>query len=153
MVPYRLPYEPGDPVPPGYHVEERSNGALMWGGGLLWSAAYVTAVMVGPKGSAPGSGWVLVPVVGPFGALFQQRVECEADVLNTSSTEECSQEIVKAARTASILLVDGLVQTAGAALFLIGWGSTERQLVLDRRFVVTPAVGQSSYGVSVSGTF
>jgi hypothetical protein len=96
---------------------------------------------------------VFVPVVGPFAALLQQEVTCGGPVLEASTTQECSEEIVTGARSATVLLVDGLVQTAGAALFLVGWGTNTRQLVLERPVVVPAKMGHNAYGLSVSGSF
>ena len=155
--PYRLPYESGDPIPAGYVVEQHSDTGLMWTGAVVWAAGYIGAIVAGPDGEERGSGWALVPVIGPFGALFQQRVECDTDVETLDevevATEQCSDEIIDTARMASILLVDGLVQTTGALVFLIGWASTESALVLSDSVEVTPALGQGAYGVSVSGSF
>ncbi len=119
----------------------------------MLSAAYIAGIITGPSQDDPGSGWVFVPVVGPFAALSQQEVTCGGPVLDTSTTEECSEEIVAAARSATVLLVDGLVQTAGAALLLVGWGTKTRQLVLEQPVVVPAKMGHNAYGVSVSGSF
>ncbi len=141
-------------MPPGYRVEERNNNALAIGGGVLFGAAYVASLVGAVSGDEPGQGWLAAPVVGPFAALLTQRVQCDdGELLSSMSSENCSTEVLDAARRSMLLLVDGLFQVTGATLLVVGLSTGETYLVRDVPVAVSARVEPTHYGVSVSGSF
>lgn len=154
--PSRLPYEQGDPIPPGYHVEERHRSGLVIGGGAVLGAAYLAGLALAER-SMPGKDWLWVPVVGPFGGIMKEDARCQVPATATpgavESADECSKQVVKAARRVTMLLVDGLVQVAGGSLLVIGVTSKHRELVREHTFLLTPRVARGSYGVELWAQF
>lgn len=151
--PHRLPYEPGDPIPAGYHVEEHGSPAMLWTGGAIWAVAYGASVLANASSSERGAGWALVPIVGPFAAVTQQRVVCEQSQDLAQSSLDCSEKVIGAARRATWLLVDGLAQFTGAVLFSVGLANTNSQLVLDSPVALTPELEQGRWTLRVRGVF
>lgn len=133
------PWEEGDEVPRGYRVEASSGGpgvtariAGTWFFGISYAAAYATAL------AAPqDAGAMFVPVAGPWLVL--------GDVEDRGA---------KAA-----LVIDGVLQGAGALLILGGIASTDRQLLREPeartspRLRVTASAVPGSYRLGLSGAF
>jgi len=127
-------YHTGEPLPPGYRVETsnedaaasaRKAGLLFFGIG--YGAAYVGALAL------PGRlSWLYAPVVGPFFAL------------------EGREDWAKA-----LLIADGVLQSAGAALLIGGIAGKGKQLVrIDFAGVkVVPSATPKGCGVGVLGAF
>jgi hypothetical protein len=146
-------WEPGQPIPQGYHAETRTRtglivaGAITFGCLYFFSAiaagigadntsktSYVNGQYVTTKGENPNAA-LWVPVVGPF-----------IQMGNTSSA------------TANVfLVVDGLGQAAGATMLIVGLVSPKNVLVrndLGAGVRVTPVgLGGGKLGWGISGTF
>lgn len=151
--PHRLPYEKGDPIPPGYQIEKRSKRGLLITGGTLFGLAYGGS-LVAAASDGSDLGWLVVPIVGPFVTLFKQDLSCDADPNQPAMMERtCSEQAFSSGRRVALLLVDGLVQVTGAALLLAGLTSSEQQLVREPGVVVRPEVGWGTYGVRLNGSF
>ncbi len=106
-------YSEGDPVPPGYTPVERTRKGLVIGGAVTFGVLYLISALVAAAGEdTKGSGdneaaalWV--PAVGPFIQMF-----------NTDSA------------VANVFLaIDGIAQSAGVAMFVIGLTSPRTVLV------------------------
>lgn len=133
------PWEEGDDVPRGYRVEASTEGpgvtariAGLWFFGISYAGAYATAL------AAPQEvGALFVPVAGPWLVL--------GDVEDRGA---------KAA-----LVLDGVLQAAGALLVIGGIAGTERQLVREPEarttpsFRVTAAAAPGSYRIGLTGAF
>jgi hypothetical protein len=160
--PSRLPFQEGDPVPPGYRVEHSQSTGLIVGGGAVLGVAYAASV-VAAMSDEKGAGWLWLPVVGPFGSILAQDVHCEAAATSpesptvvvdaTESARECSKKVVSTARRVTILLVDGLAQVAGGSLLVVGLSTRQRELVRDKAVLVTPRLVGGSYGLDFWGQF
>jgi hypothetical protein len=150
----RIPYRDGDPVPYGYSVHEYRNPALTVGGGVVLGASYLAAVVVAASSSESGSGWLLVPVVGPFGAIMNQETRCDdATSLTTGTTDDCVQTVTTATRRVVVLLADGLLQVAGATMLTIGLTTSDKELVRDSAVTLRPGVAGGGYGATLTGEF
>lgn len=129
------PYTPGTPVPPGYRVEvsdydaaasARKVGLLFFG--LSYGGAYVAAL------SLPGRmSWMYAPVLGPWLALKHEEDE--------------GLEV--------LIIADGVLQAAGAALIIGGVAGRGYRLVRNEQTTVyvTPEIRPHAYGVSLGGAF
>jgi len=127
-------YKSGDPVPPGYRIETsnedaaasaRKAGLLFFGVG--YGAAYVGALAL------PGRlSWLYAPVVGPFLAL------------------EGREDYAK-----GLLIADGVLQSAGAALLIGGIAGKGKQLVRIEfaGLKLVPSTSPKGCGVGVLGAF
>jgi hypothetical protein len=156
-----LPYRRGLPVPLGYEVERRSANGLIIGGLASLIVGYVTAVAVGGgAGFENGTGWVVVPVVGPWAAIGARAYHCDngaTDALQAqNSANQCVRGAFNEVQTIAILSADAVVQATGAVLFLAGLASGEDLLVrVDVAGArVTPrAVGRDGFGIGFDARF
>ena len=137
-------WDENEPIPPGYRPIPQLRTKLVVAGavtlGSLWAlSAIVGASMNDQNNSSYGnqgnSGtWLFVPVIGPFAQLFA----------NNSSAG------------ATILVIDGLGQAAGAAMLITGL--TYPKMILVREYAgvtlrPTPVLGRGNSGLGVVGTF
>jgi hypothetical protein len=128
VLPSELPWAPGQPVVPGYKVIKKRRSALilagaltlgaMWTGTAIWASFAVTYTGDPyrenyPQGGDGGLPYapLFVPVVGPFIAL------------GTDSTKELG------GFGEYWLVMDGLVQVAGAAMLIAGLAASTHVLV------------------------
>ena len=146
--PKYLPYTDGDPVPDGYVKDTRVRAGLVIGGAVLFAVTYgMTAASGGILSSAEEASIVgeepdteqfvplYIPVAGPFIAIDSMEAEGAG---------------------VALLIVDGVAQTAGLAMFIAGLAAQEdvlkRTSALDLRF--TPVVmPNQQYGIGLSGRF
>ncbi|MDI1484158.1 hypothetical protein [Polyangium sp. y55x31] len=109
--PSRLPYKEGDPIPPGYGIETRPRYKMATAGIATFAPLYGMSVLfagsfVGNEGIASGYYTSLfIPVIGPFVAI------------GTSDAESVG---------VFMLMLDGLGQATGAALFVAGMLADEK---------------------------
>jgi hypothetical protein len=105
-----------------------------------------------------------VPVAGPFISLASRRYGCQDGQFDTSSiptaddvvNHECFQGAVREAQLIGLLAADGLVQTVGMALLLIGLADRELFLVrtdLAKLQMGPRHFGSGRYGLQVRGSF
>jgi hypothetical protein len=137
----QLPYEDGDPVPPGYVVETSVKRGLVIAGsvtlGSLWVLSIISGAIIVDFGDSD-EGWPLfIPVVGPFIAIG-----------TTHSSNSA---------TSSVLLgINGAGQAAGLAMLIAG-------LVLENKVLryrgaaleIGPSVQVGAHGTAfgLDGTF
>ena len=131
----------GDPIPWGYHREERVrkgeviSGSIVFGVPYLYSAffAAVGADAYGSSGESNKLGWLYLPVLGPFLELTEFH----------SSTLDY------------LWIIDGVAQALGAALVIHGMTSPRPVLVRnDLALSVMPArLGQDGTGLMILGRF
>ena len=150
-----LPYRDGLPIPPGYRVEHRSANGLIAGGLTTLAVAYITAIVIGSGDSFKnGTGWLAVPVFGPWGAIGARSYHCENDPLKA---QQCVRGAFNEVQTIAILSADAVVQATGAVLFLAGLGSGRDELVrseLETSLRLTPrAIGRNGFGLGFDGRF
>jgi hypothetical protein len=112
--PSRLPYIEAEPVPAGYEVLTQPRMGMAKAGIATFVPLYGLSALFGglflgsEGGDAKQYGPMIIPVLGPFVTI------------GTSDSSEFS---------AGILVLDGLGQLAGAALFIGGMLSEEKYLV------------------------
>jgi hypothetical protein len=152
-----LPYREGLPIPPGYRVEHRSANGLIAGGLVTLIVSYGAALAVGlGDGFKDGTGWTVVPVIGPWAAIGARSFHCENDPLKAN---ECVKNAFSEVQTIAILSGDAVVQATGAVLFFAGLGSGQDELVRSdlgsgASVRVTPRmVGATGVGIGFDGRF
>jgi hypothetical protein len=132
-----LPYEDGEPVLAGYHVETRATRNYLTIGGSLFGASYLASAIIagaavaGGQPDAPTVAPLAIPVAGPFITLRTAHAGTAGGLM---------------------LGLDGLAQLGGVILFASGLSIREKVLVLD----TIPATARVEVGpgrVAVVGTF
>jgi hypothetical protein len=141
-------WKEGEPVPDGYHVEQRTRRGLVIGGALSFGipyffSAFAAAVSADANQGSTNPLWPMwIPGLGPFIQMTQSQT--------TSSS------------TATFLLgIDGVAQTAGLIMLFAGITSPRNVLVRNDlakndgkvHVQAAPVVGRNMTGVGVVGTF
>lgn len=135
-----LDWEAGQPLQPGYHAETRIRRGLVVGGVVTFGVTYLTTALVGAgltDSDVSGVTPLFVPVIGPFITI---------GTAHASSTG------------AFFLIVDGLAQAAGVAMFAAGVALPKTMQV--RNDMARPSMravpmtfGASSAGIGLVGRF
>lgn len=111
---YIYDYEPGEQVPPGYHVETRAHRGLVIGGAVTFSSAYLLSILGAVAGATDGGKGpkkylpLLIPAAGPFVTI------------GTANSEGAGT---------ALLMLDGMAQVGGVVLFIVGM-STDQELLV-----------------------
>lgn len=142
-------WEPGEPIPPGYHPVTRIRKGLVIGGSVLFGTVYLISALTGAAVSdvctASGSAscgrsakLLFIPVVGPFTMLG-----------NTTS-----------ALGNFALVLDGLAQAGGVAMLIAGIAAPKTVLVRNDlakpKLEISPvpmSFGSNSAGFGFVGRF
>jgi hypothetical protein len=131
-------WEPGQPIPYGYHAENRTRKGPIIAGTVLFCVAYglssFTASLGDNSSSSNPVSSLYIPVVGPFAQLFQTHSSATGDYM---------------------LIADGGAQAAGIILFIYGVTSPRPLLVRnDLAFTVAPMkMGRDGNGFGFVGRF
>jgi hypothetical protein len=121
-----LPYREGQPVPPGYRLEERRNRGLSTGGLVTFGVAYATGLGYAVANSfEDGTGWLALPVAGPWAAIGAQEIKCN----KRSLENDCVEQALGGAERITFMTVDGLLQAVGLTLVFVGIGVKTSELV------------------------
>jgi hypothetical protein len=146
-------WRPGDPPPPGYHVEEKPRTGLMVAGGIVAGIPYFFSIVSASAAqSSNASGWLFVPVAGPWLTMGQRAYGCNPDATNqtTGQSLQCVADIF----VVMGLIADGVMQATGATLLIVGAAATKPALVRDGEALhVSPMRVGTGYGAGVIGTF
>lgn len=141
--PPKLKYREGDPIPPGYHLEEHARMGPIITGYAVGGSAYGIGLLAGAAdGFDNEKGYLLLPVLGPW--------------LTLSQRQGCADSYIGCDFFAPLMLVmSGLMQGAGATLILVGHAAPRTWLVRDDVTVsVLPVpMGEQGYGAALTGTF
>jgi len=147
-----LPYEDGDAIPAGYRVREQARRGLVIGGSIMTGVPWIFSV-TGAVGNdfEDKTGFLLIPGIGPWVMLAAGGArdrDCEATSVDTYCHGSRSE-------LRAILVLDGMVQTAGAVMFALGLKYPRKRLVRqDVTVSVAPTpLGHDGYGLGALGTF
>lgn len=127
-LPKEMPYDPQKPIPEGYHLETHKNrklvgiGAGLTGGAWIFSVVLASAIIGENNGNDLGYGPLYVPIFGPFIALGTSNLDFGND-----------------GYVGAVLILDGLVQAGGTALFIAGMVKEVNVLVRDKKPAQPPA--------------
>jgi hypothetical protein len=151
--PDSVPYQGGQ-IPAGYHLEERPRKGLIISGALLTGIPWAIGLAGVSSANFPNhSGWLVVPALGPWLTLAT-RHDSHCTYYGDGSDVCFDNDLNGLARTA--LVFDGLLQTAGAVLFIVGISSKNQVLARDftGHLHFSPApIGHQGYGGFLTGDF
>lgn len=132
-------WEPGDPVPPGYRQTTGVRKGLVIAGSVTLGSLYFFNLLGAAAAHDSENGQfdpLYVPCIGPFVAIGTAR----SDSLGTFA-----------------LVLDGVVQTGGLAMFVAGLVATQTRLVRDRSVATVLPVpytpDSKTLGLGVVGSF
>jgi hypothetical protein len=153
--PRYLPYDEGQPIPEGYHVEQRVRGGMVIPGAVLLGVSYLLGATVASADNYNDqTGWLLLPVAGPWLMLLMHKSNtssCDPTVTFCSTTSSSSSDQTD---TRFLLTSDGLVQAAGAVLLILGLRG--RQVLVRHGIAslsVAPTRVGSAEGLVLGGRF
>lgn len=150
-----LPYEDGDPIPPGYRLARQPRRGLVIGGSIMtgigWGLSLTGAVAADFDSK---SGFLVVPVLGPWLMLAAGGAK-DRDCSSSSSYYDYDYDCGSRSGLRSVLVLDGLLQTAGAVMVVAGIAFPRVRLVREDVTVgfVPTTFGSGSYGLGAVGTF
>jgi hypothetical protein len=144
-------WEPGDPIQPGYHPGERARRELIIAGAVIFGVFYHLSVLGAalanvrfcPSFSSRGCGGardvnaaaLFVPAVGPF-LQMTQTTDATGNVLN---------------------IIDGVTQSGGLAMLIIGLASRQKVLVRNDseaiRALPVPILTSHTAGLGLVASF
>lgn len=145
-------WEEGEPIPPGYHPVSRIRKGLVIGGAITFGTIYLTNVLTaavasdtcnslgGCSGSGSNLSALYVPVIGPF--------------IQMGSTHSATGNF--------FLVMDGLLQAGGVAMFVAGLAAPRMVLVRNDlakappKLQITPiplSFGKDGGGLGFVGAF
>ena len=138
----------GEPVPPGYHSSTRVRKGLVVGGAVLFGTTYLLSALIAAVstdvcnsniGPCQSASTLFIPGVGPFIALGPNGGSATGDFF---------------------LVLDGLAQIGGLAMFTIGLASPKTVLVRNDlgydsapHLSLAPIFGAGRSEVGLVGTF
>jgi hypothetical protein len=124
-----LPYYQGMPVPPGYEIVRHPASGLVIGGVVGLGLSYGTALIVGAtQGFDNASGWLAVPVAGPFLAIASRDYE-QCKTATVQQARRCVSEAVGQVQYITFAAVDGVFQIASTLVILAGAVSSRDELI------------------------
>jgi hypothetical protein len=138
-------WEEGEPIPPGYVPESRVRKGLVIAGAITLGVKWlidipVALILVAAEEVVEGEStryWPLfIPAVGPF-------------ITMGTATNEATAAYV-------LLAIDGVIQTGGLAMLIVGLAAQETVLVRQSKgfdLKVAPVVGHDFQGIGLTGTF
>jgi hypothetical protein len=150
--PTRLRYEDGDPIPPGYHVVQRTRQGLVIAGMITFFVSYGIALSVAMIDDFKDqTNWLAVPVAGPWLMMWDRsRPNCDSQS-GSGCVEESLETVLR-----FYLAIDGLAQAAGVGMLSFGFAG-RKILVRDDSYanvrVVPMPIGSSGYGAMLAGRF
>jgi hypothetical protein len=141
----------GDPVPAGYHVEERPRSGLVTAGLVMVLVPYAIGAFAGIAAKFGNeSTWLVAPVVGPWLTMGQRHYYSCDKGSNASDSLGCAADVL----VVTGLIISGVVQAAGGTLLLIGVLNPKPTLVRDDSALrVRPMTIGSGYGVGLESAF
>jgi hypothetical protein len=147
-------WQPGSPPPPGYHVEDRPRTGLVIAGSVVAGIPYFFSVMTAMAArNDNATGWLFLPVVGPWMTMGQRNYGCNS-VDNANQSTSQSLQCVGDIFVVMGLIADGVLQATGATLLLVGVAAGKPTLVRDDQSLhVTPMQVGTGYGAGLAGTF
>ena len=146
------PWRPGDPVPPGYHVEEKPRSELVTAGYIVAGIPYLFSAIAALSADQKNeSGWLYVPFAGPWMTLGRRSYSCNPDAQNQSTSQSlgCVADVF----VIMGLITDGILQATGGTLLFIGYVATKPGLARNDEGVrILPMRVGTGMGAGVVGT-
>jgi len=155
----RIKYKEGMAPPAGYHFEESPRKGLVIAGSITLGSTYFISALIGGSSTNRDDRWLLVPVFGPF-VDFGERSSRGCLTANSPNVDcELFEPVIQ-----TYLILDGIAQTAGGVLLVLGFLLPKKEFVSDAYYglssggphvaswTVVPQVAPGMrYGVSLVG--
>jgi hypothetical protein len=154
--PATLPYRKDEPIPPGYRLEKRPRTGLIIAGAVVTAVPYFIGLSIASAAKFENAtGFLAIPAIGPWLTLaVRENSSCynRFNGTTTVSSDYCPAD----AGVVTLLVMDALIQTTGALLFVIGIASDRELLVRQdvAKLRLTPLrFNGGGHGLGVRGTF
>jgi hypothetical protein len=154
-----LPYEEGLPVPAGYEVVDRPVTGLITAGVVGMVTSYGVGIIVGAtQGFKNGTGFLLVPVVGPWFAIGTREYQCAGTTGTVAEAKKCVNSAVGEVQLITFMAVDGIAQLATGFVTLAGLLSTKKALLRTdllpaKVSLIPPLPGHDGWSLTARGEF
>ena len=146
-------YREGDPVPPGFHVEDKPRSGLVTAGLVLVLVPYAIGAFASIAANFGNeSSWLLAPVVGPWITMGQRHYNgCDSSSKSDASNAlGCTADVF----VTMGLIVSGIMQATGGTLLLLGYLNPKPTLVRDDAVLrIRPMNVGSGYGLGLQSAF
>jgi hypothetical protein len=132
-----MPYEEGDPIPPGYRLESRVRRGAVIAGTILFATTYGVNLLAASiaDGNEDEELWLYVPGVGTWPLVG----DCSDSGGNDDGCE--------------FLVLHSLAHTLGLGLLIYGVAAQRNVLVRESRVIVVPARIGSGNGLLLHAGF
>jgi hypothetical protein len=156
--PATLPYRKDEPIPPGYRLEKRPRTGLIIAGAVVTGVPYFIGLSIASAAKFDNAtGFLAIPAIGPWLTLAARDNSSCYDRVTGSGTISSSDVYCPAdAGVVTLLVMDALIQTTGAILFVIGVASDRELLVRQdvAKLRLTPLrFNGGGHGLGLRGTF
>jgi hypothetical protein len=155
--PANLPYHEGMQIPPGYRHEKRPRTGLIIAGAVITAVPYVLGLSVASASKFSNSGgFLVIPALGPWITLAaRDNHTCYDYNYNGTTTVSDSVSCSEDAVVVTFLVMDALIQTTGAILFVVGVSSDRDVLIRQdlAKLHLTPLKLNHGYGFGIRGGF
>ncbi len=149
--PYELPYKVGQPIPPGYRLNEEPRWGLVSGGWILLGIPYGISLASALSADFKNeSVWLVIPVLGPWMTIGRR------DYYDCDGTDAKLHTAGCVADTFVVmgLIFDGVMQIGGATMVLLGYTQKKKTLVREQwGLELRPGVIGSGYGALLGSAF
>lgn len=117
----------------GYRLVEEPVRGLLISGYLVTGIGYGLGVLGAAAADfANESSWMLVPVVGPWLTLgAREYAECKNEDTDGDGSTDYDAECTQDGLVIAGLIMDGMMQTAGATLLLLGYVIKKKKLIRE----------------------
>jgi hypothetical protein len=135
-------------------VEERPRKGLVVSGWLLTAIPYGVGLIAAASADFKNhSGWLAVPFAGPWLMMGRRDYGCDDNDADQKDSEDgltCVADVF----VVMGLIMDGVMQTAGGTLLLIGYVNQKKHVVRDTATLrISPMQIGTGRGLGVVGTF
>jgi hypothetical protein len=133
-----LAYEEGQPIPPGYAVTQRRRRSLIVAGAALFGASWLTSALTAATVVAGTNRHrsEVAPLFAPFAGPW----------ITVATSRDARLDDPDRRMNGVLLVVDGVAQLTGAALFLAGMVTREPVLTRTRQSFDTAALPEILVG-------
>lgn len=151
--PVALPAYRNFPPPPGYTEKVKRNVGLITAGTIVFASTYALGIgAAGATGFKNQSGWVALPVAGPFIAASQRDFDC-GNPSTPAAVQACQRETVSEAGAVAVLAGIGVGHVLGMTMLIAGLLDKQRLWVREDLVSVNVHVGPGSGFFQVGGRF
>jgi len=152
VLPKQMVYQPGQPIPPGYHVEHRTRYGLVISGLVLFGLTYIPTAAAAWYDTGEQTPLYAIPILGPL-LVIPAKTKSDCDDPNRNPDHNPCIDFGEF--IAAFFIADAVVQATGA---IMAWrGFVGRDLLIRtetaQATLVPGPVGPTGYGAWLTGRF